>query len=179
MWTVGTSCPEFRVRTPAGVVGRDELRPAWIALLHCTRPCTKGCSACLAGFERLGRQVASRNCRLVVALDEPDAELRARLGQMPADLRAPVLMGTWETPEARHAPHTLFAVIDPAGTVRAVLEGSNATPLPAAALLEQLDQARGQSPVPSEWPAIPTDDRYGCVEWFDYDTSGGPTPGAH
>jgi hypothetical protein len=176
MWAIDTACPEFRVRTPAGVVGPTELRPGWVALLHCTRPCTAGCSACLDGFDRLGQRLGERGCRLVVALDEPDAQLRALLGRMPGDARAPVLIGTWETPEPPHAPQTLFAVIDPTGTVRALLEGSNATPLPGRSLLEVVDRALGRAPAAAVGRAVAPADAFGCVAWFDYDAPAKRTP---
>ena len=166
MWATDTACPEFRVRTPAGVVGPATLRPAWLALLHCTRPCTPGCSACLAGFGRLGRSLFERGCRLLVALDEPDAQLRALLGRMPPDAGAPVLIGTWETAEPAHGPTTLFAVIDPAGTVRALLTGTNATPLSEQTLLEQVDHALGRPPGTTARRAVPAADAFGCVAWF-------------
>lgn len=170
MWAIDRACPEFRVRTPAGIVGPAQLRPAWIALLHCTRPCTAGCSACLDGFDRLAQRLGERGCRLVVALDEPDAQLRALLGQMSADVRAPVLIGTWETPEPQHTPATLFAVIDPAGLVRALLRGSNVAPLPEQALLGAVDQALGRTPSAPAGHAVAAADAFGCVAWFDYDT---------
>jgi hypothetical protein len=178
MWAIGTACPEFRVRTPAGVVGPAELGPAWIALLHCTRPCTPGCSRCLIGFGELGRRLAERGCRLLVALDQPDAELRALLGQMPADLQAPVLIGTWETPEPPHAPSTLFAVIDAHGIVRAMVRGSNVQPLPVAELLGQVDRALGRPSVAPAGRAVPANESFGCVDWFEYDTSDRHAPGA-
>jgi hypothetical protein len=171
MWAIGRRCPEFSVRTPAGVVGPADLRPAWLALLHCTRPCTPGCGGCLVGVRRLGRRLGQRGCRLLVALDRPDAELRALLARMPADRRAPVLVGSWETPEPRHAPSTLFAVIDPHGTLRAVLQQSNATPLPEGVLLEQVDRALGRPSAAAASRAVPPAECFGCVDWFDYDSS--------
>jgi len=178
MWVIGKACPEFRVRTPAGVVGPAELQPSWVALLHCTRPCTPGCRACLAGFGRLGGQLATRGCRLLVALDRPDAPLRELLAQLPADRQARVLIGTWETPAPAHAPSTLFAVIDPHRTVRGLLQGSNATPLPERTLLEQVDRARGRPPAPAAGRAGVADESLGCVDWFDYDTNRERAPGA-
>ncbi len=177
MWAIDAACPEFRVRTPAGVVGPGGLRPGWTALLHCTRPCTPGCSACVAGFDRLGRRLAERGCRLLVALDQPDAELRALLGQMPGDPRAQVLIGTWETPEPAHGPGTLFAIIDPRGTVRALLHRSNATPLPEEALLGEVDRALGRPSAAPLARAVPAAETFGCVDWFEYDTGGGRAPG--
>jgi len=168
MWALGSACPQFRIRTPAGVVGPAELKPAWVALVHCTRPCTPGCSACLGGFDRLGRRLSERGCRLVVALDEPDAQLRALLGRLPADARAPVLIGTWETPEPQHTPTTLFAVIDPGGTVRASLQGSNAAPLPEQSLLDAVDHVLGRPPAARGRDAVAAADALGCVAWFDY-----------
>ena len=171
MWSIGAACPEFRVRTPAGAIGPADLRGAWLALLHCTRPCTAGCSRCLAGFGSLAARLAERGCRLVVALDEPDAALRALLGQLTPDRRAPLLIGTWETPEPRHAPCTRFAVVDPHGTVRGLLERPNAEPLAEGELLAAVDRAVGRPRTPRRG-TVSAAESFGCVDWFDYGAGG-------
>lgn len=182
MWAVNAPCPEFRVRTPSGAVGRADFRGSWLALLHCTRPCTPGCGACLDRFRQLGGRLAERHCRLLVALDEPDAALRGLLGTTAAGAASPVVVGTWETPEPAQRASTLFAVIDPHGIVRELVRESNTTPLPESVLLDHVNRALGQPPI--EWhgriPSAAT--TFGCVEWFDYDAqhapgAGGTTPG--
>jgi hypothetical protein len=170
MWAIGSACPDFRVRTPAGPLDPAALHGTWVALLHCTRPCTPGCGVCLERFGHLGARLTVRGCRLLVALDEPDAPLRARLGQQVADRQASVTFGTWETHEPPHRASTLFAVIDPDGIVRSLSDGPNATPLSERTILDAVDRALGRTLSPPRGTASPAD-RLGCVEWFDYDAA--------
>jgi len=137
--------------------------------LHCTRPCTPGCSKCLEGFAKLGGRLAERGCRLLVALDEPDAKLRSLLGQMPAAARPLVMVGTWETGEPAHEATTLFAVIDPYGTVRELTRGPNVAPIPESEIIDHVNRALGGPRIELHKPAASAANGYGCVEWFDYD----------
>ena len=109
MWAASTPCPEFWVRTPSGAFGPADFRGSWLALLHCTRSCTPGCSVCLDRFRQLNTHFAERRCRLLVAPDEPDAGLRSLLRETPAAGQPSVLVGTCETREPAHRATTHFS----------------------------------------------------------------------
>ena len=171
MWAVNSPCPEFRVSTSAGVVGPGDFRGRWLALLHCTRPCAPGCAVCLERFGALGARLEQYNCRLVVALDEPDDGVRALLARPLADSQEAAVFGTWQVATPfEGAATTMFALIDPEGTVRAATEMPNLAPLPVAVIEECVDRVLqlGCPDLPGSG-ALRTNDTYGCVGWFNYD----------
>jgi hypothetical protein len=178
MWAVDQNCPDFRVRTPTGAVGPGDLRGRWTALLHCANPGVSAGKDRLDRFATLGKRLSARDCRLVVALDAPDPRLGARLAQLPADAQAAVTVGTWDAPEP-DSTATLFAVIDPAGTVRTLIERKSATPLPERTMLEEVDHVLARPVVACNGHTVTAADGYGCVEWYDYEANPPPAQAPH
>lgn len=170
MWTLSEPCPKFRIRTANGVIDPESLTGHWLILIHCSRPCVRGCSACAHCFDDMTEQLIAQNCRLMVALDAPDRLVRTRVQQLDTGLRPPWQIGIWEYPERYTEEITHIAVLDPQGIVRALLEIPNDIPLTRVLLTDLLNRAQRQ---PTDLTVVdePTHDSecVGCVDWFDFD----------
>jgi hypothetical protein len=170
MIDLGKACPEFHVRTPNGTVGAADFRGEWLGILHCTRPCTPGCGTCMQGFDSLASRLRERGCRLLVALDEPDATIRALMARRAATPGPTWTLGTWEGPAERSAGTTRFIVVDQGGTVRAMAETPGSGPIRGQMLLDLVDRACGH-PIEATVEQMRPDVTLGCVEWFDFEGS--------
>lgn len=168
VWMVGEAVPDFRIRTPARTLGPEQLRGEWLALLHCTRPCVPGCATCMQRFAALAATLAARECRLVVALDEPDAAIDGLMARQASDPAATWIVGRWDSPPAGPAEATRFAVVDPRGVIRAVAESPNSGPIHGRMLLDLVDRAHGRAVAPRAAEAH-VDEAFGCVEWYEFD----------
>ena len=170
MFRLGERCPEFRVRTAAGIVGPADFRGEWLGILHCARPCTPGCAACMQRFGSLALQLRDKGFRLLVALDEPDTALRARMAQGEGAPGSTWTLGTWEGPTEEPAGATRFTVIDHGVTVRALTETPASVPIRGQMLLDLVDRACGR-PVAATAEQRRSDATVGCVDWFDFGTA--------
>ena len=170
MWILGETCPRFRVRTARGIVGPESLTGHWLILIHCSKPCVLGCSACTDCFDTVADQLTVEHCRLVVALDAPDANSRTEILALETGAQSPWQMGVWEYPERPTGDATRVAVVDPEGVIRALLEVPNHAPLTAILLMDLLRRAQRQSLEIDDNPSPrPVRECVGCVDWFDFD----------
>jgi hypothetical protein len=168
MWAVNQECPNFEILTPAGPIGPRDSRGEWLALLHCGRPCVPRCQSCVERFGSLSKQFRLRNCRLLVALDEPDGDLRTRLERGHPETPADWTIGRWNTPEDLRPGVTQFSLIDPKGIVRVVTDSHSAGPIRGELLLGLLDRAQERAVIPVLVETELCRLAHGCVEWFDY-----------
>lgn len=168
MYTVGQPCPRFRVRTPAGLIGPADFRGEWLGLLHCTRPCPPGCAACMQRFDSLALRLRDRGCRLLVALDEPDAAMAALMlcrAEVPGSTW---VLGRWEGAAEGPGSATRFVVLDQHGTVKAVAETPASGPIRGQMLLDLVDRACGRPAVTTS-EELRGDATIGCVDWYDFE----------
>jgi hypothetical protein len=170
MYTVGSRCPEFHVRTASGLVGPEQFRGEWLGLLHCTRPCTPGCATCMQRFGSLALSLRERGCRLLVALDEPDAAIRSLIERRVDSPVSTWTLGKWEGPAAGPAGATRFIVVDKAGAVRAVAETPSSGPIRGRMLVDLVDRACGRPAKAAREDRRP-DATIGCVEWYDFEAT--------
>jgi hypothetical protein len=170
MYAIGNACPQFRVRTSSGALGPEDFRGEWLGILHCTRPCTPGCATCMQRFGSLALSLRARGCRLLVALDQPDAALKSLMASGTGSPGATWVLGKWDWPAEEPAGTTRFVVVDPAGIVRAVSESASSGPIRGRMLLDLVDRACGR-PVKAVGHDQRADPTVGCVEWYDFDAA--------
>lgn len=168
MWTLDSPVPEFSLRTFAGTVGPADIRGSWTILVQRTAPHVADLDACLDRFDVLADRVAECGCVLLVAIDTPGRALEERLASRPPGGDSRLLVGTWVGTGMPATDGMRFALIDPAGVLRAFHEFASEPSFVEWDVLARLDAVLGAvTPAGSRAP-----DWLGCVDWFDYESSG-------
>ena len=171
MFVLGEPAPAFEVLTVRGTSGPQDFREHWLMVLRCGHWRGADCAVCTARFDALAETLRTRQCHLLVAVDEVDVGTRLPVAGPHASGRSPWTLGRWLQPGVLPAATTEVAVIDPAGVVRAHACSEDSRPLRRDWLITLVDGAQGREfqPVEQHGNAALA---YGCVDWYEYDQPG-------